>query len=157
MKSKETRQKAILEAIAREAVATQGRMKELLKSRGIEADQATLSRDIRELGLVKVSGDGIHYRYAPVEAVAPPAHAKPRAILARLVRRVDWSGNLLVVKTDPGEASPVGIALDRMGWREIVGTVAGDDTLLVVLREGASARRVARKIMGLKSDRKDTA
>jgi transcriptional regulator of arginine metabolism len=157
MKSKEERQQAILEAVAAEPVATQARLKKLLKARGFEADQATLSRDIRELGLVKVSDDGVHPRYAPVEAVAPPVHPKPGAIVASLVRRVEGSGNLLVIKTDPGEASPVGIALDRLGWPEVAGTVAGDDTLLVVLREGASARRLARKIMDLKSTRKDTA
>jgi len=157
MKSKQERQEAILEVISGNAVATQARLKDLLRARGIEADQATLSRDIRELGLVKASDDGVHTRYAPVETVAPPVHPKASAILARLVLRVDWSGNLLVLKTDPGEASPVGIALDRMGWPQVVGTVAGDDTLLVVLREGASARKVARKIMDLKSTRKDTA
>ncbi len=157
MKSKEDRQGAILEAIAAGAVATQAQLKKLLRARGFEADQATLSRDIRELGLVKVSGDGVHVRYAPVESVTAPIHARPSAVLERLVRRVDWSGNLLVVKTDPGEAGPVGLALDRMGWPEVVGTVAGDDTLLVVLREGASARRAARRIVDLKSHRKDTA
>jgi transcriptional regulator of arginine metabolism len=157
MSIKAERQKAILEAVAAEPVATQAHLKRLLKARGFEADQATLSRDIRELGLVKVSDDGVHARYAPVEAVAPPVHPRPGAIVSRLVRRVDWSGNLLVLKTDPGEASPVGIALDRLGWPEVVGTVAGDDTLLVVLREGASARRLARKIVDLKTSRKDTA
>jgi transcriptional regulator of arginine metabolism len=157
MKSKEERQEAILEVIAAGAISTQARLKKLLRALGFEADQATLSRDIRELGLVKVSDDGVHSRYAPMEAMAPPGHMKPGAIVARLVRRVDWSGNLLVLKTDPGEASPVGIALDRLGWPEVVGTVAGDDTLLVVLREGASARRLGRKIVDLKSTRKDTA
>jgi transcriptional regulator of arginine metabolism len=157
MKSKEERHEAILEVVAGNAVATQSTLKRLLRARGFEADQATLSRDIRELGLVKVSDDGVHSRYAPMEAMAPSGHMKPGAIVARLVRRVEGSGNLLVVKTDPGEASPVGIALDRLGWPEVVGTVAGDDTLLVVLREGASARRLARKIVDLKSHRKDTA
>ncbi len=157
MKLKEVRQKAILEVIAAEEVATQAHLKRLLRARGFEADQATLSRDIRELGLVKVSADGVHYRYAPVEAVAPPAGPKASATVARLARRVDWSGNLVVIKTDPGEAGPVGIAIDRLCWPEIIGTVAGDDTLLVVLREGASARRTARRLMELKSRRKDTA
>src|SRR6516225_5452322 len=121
MTAKTDRQNALLDVIAKHAVATQSELKDRLKERGIEADQATLSRDIRELGLVKASEDGTHYRYAPVEAVAPPVHLKASAILARLVRKIDSSGNLLVVKTDPGEASPVGLALDRMGWREVVG------------------------------------
>lgn len=157
MRSKAQRHKAILDVIATRAVATQAELKELLRERGIEADQATLSRDIRELGLIKASDDGAHYRYAPVEAVAPPIHPKASAILARLVRKIDCSGNLLVVKTDPGEASPIGLALDRMGWSEVVGTVAGDDTLLVVVKEGVPARKLAKKILGLKSHQKDSA
>ena len=157
MNAKNERQKALLDVIAEHAVSTQGELKELLKARGIEADQATLSRDVKELGLVKTSEDGAHYRYALLESVAPPAHMKPTAILARLVRKIDWSGNLIVVKTDAGEASPVGLALDRMGWPEVVGTVAGDDTLLVVVREGSAARKLAKRIMDLKTHKRDTA
>jgi transcriptional regulator of arginine metabolism len=157
MSAKSERQKMLLDVIAKQAVATQGELKELLKARGIEADQATLSRDIRELGLIKASDDGAHYRYAPVEAVAPPAHMKASTILARLVRKVDFSGNLLVIKTDPGEASPIGLALDRMGWSEVVGTVAGDDTLLVVVKQGFPARKLAKKILDLKSHQKNSA
>lgn len=157
MSAKADRQKAILDVIAKTAVATQTELKELLKARGIEADQATLSRDIRELGLVKASEDGSHSRYAPVEAVTPPVHMRASAILARLVRKIDCSGNLLVVKTDPGEASPVGLALDRMGWSEVVGTVAGDDTLLVVVKEGVPSRKLAKKILDLKHTKKDSA
>jgi transcriptional regulator of arginine metabolism len=157
MSAKSERQKALLDVIARQAVSTQAELKELLKARGIEADQATLSRDIRELGLIKASDDGAHYRYAPVEAVTPPARMKASTILARLVRKVDCSGNLLVVKTDPGEANPIGLALDRMGWSEVVGTVAGDDTLLVVVKEGSSARKLAKKILDLKSHQKSSA
>ena len=157
MSSKTERQRALLDVIARNAVATQAQIKGLLRARGVEADQATLSRDIKELGLVKVSEDGVHSRYAPVESVAPPVHMKASAILARLVRKIECSGNLLVVKTDPGEASPVGLALDRMSWPEIAGTVAGDDTLLVVVREGIPARRLAKKILDLKSHKKEPA
>jgi transcriptional regulator of arginine metabolism len=157
MSSKAERQKALLDVIAEQAVSTQAELKDLLKERGIEADQATLSRDIRELGLIKTSDDGAHYRYAPVESVAPPVHTKASAILARLVRKIECSGNLLVIKTDPGEASPIGLALDRMGWSEVVGTVAGDDTLLVVVKEGSPARKLAKKILDLKSHQKSSA
>jgi transcriptional regulator of arginine metabolism len=157
MSDKVERQKAILEVVGTRAVATQQELKELLKARGIDVDQATISRDIKELGIVKVSDDGTHYKYALVEAVAPPAAHKPAAIVARLVKKVEGSGNLLVVKTDLGEASPVSLAIDRLGWPEIAGTVAGDDTLLVVVREGVSARKVAKKLLDLKRSKKDTA
>jgi transcriptional regulator of arginine metabolism len=157
MNTKAARQKAILEVISGSAVPTQARLKKFLKARGVGANQATLSRDIRELGLVKTSADGIHARYAPVESVAPPYHRQAGALLARLVKKVEWSGNLLVIKTDPGEASPVGLALDHMGWPEVAGTVAGDDTLLLVVKEGVAARKLAKKILDLKTHRKDTA
>jgi transcriptional regulator of arginine metabolism len=157
MSTKSDRQKAMLDVISKHAVATQSELKELLKARGIEADQATLSRDIKELGLVKTSEDGTHYRYAPLESITPPVHMKASAILARLVRKIECSGNLLVVKTDPGEASPVGLALDRLGWPEVVGTVAGDDTLLLVVREGVPTRKLAKRILDLKRHKKDTA
>jgi transcriptional regulator of arginine metabolism len=157
MSVKSERHKAVLEAVAKHAVATQSELKDLLKQRGIDVDQATISRDIKELGLVKVSDDGVHYRYAPLESVSPPAAHRPAAILARLVKKIEGSGNLLVVKTEIGEAAPVSLAIDRLGWPEVVGTVAGDDTLLVVIREGVPARRVAKKLMDLKKPRKDTA
>jgi transcriptional regulator of arginine metabolism len=154
MSTKADRQNALLDVIATHAISTQAELKDRLKDRGIEADQATISRDIRELGLIKTSEDGAHYRYAPAESIGSSAHSKPSVILARLVRKIECSGNLLVIKTDAGEASPVGIALDRMGWPEVVGTVAGDDTLLVVAREGAPARKLAKKILSLKHPKK---
>ena len=157
MNAKNERQKALLDVIAEHAVSTQGELKELLKARGIEADQATLSRDVKELGLVKTSDDGVHYRYAPLEAVGAHGPLKAASILARLVRKADWSGNLLVLKSDPGAASAVGVALDRMGWPEVVGTVAGDDTLLVVVKEGLPAKKLAKKILDLNTHRKDSA
>jgi len=157
MSTKADRQNALLEVIAKHAVSTQAELKDRLRELGIEADQATISRDIRELGLIKTSEDGAHYRYAPVESVGPSAHSRPSLTLARLVRKIECSGNLLVIKTDAGSASSVGLALDRMGWPEVVGTVAGDDTLLVVAREGAPARKLAKKILDLKRRKKDSA
>ena len=157
MTSKNARRTRILELVRRHQVSSQEELAVLLERAGIAATQSTLSRDIRELGLIKASDDGAHYRYAPVEAVAPPGHMKASAILARLVRKVDCSGNLLVIKTDPGEANPIGLALDRMGWSEVVGTVAGDDTLLVVVKEGVPARKLAKRILDLKSHKKDSA
>ena len=156
MKGKIERQEAILELIEKRPVGTQAQLRELLKDRSITADQATLSRDIRELGLVKAS-DGERTRYAPVEAVTPPVQPRAPAILARLVRGVECSGNLLVIKTDPGEANPVGLALDRMRWKEILGTVAGDDTLLVVVREGVAPRKLAKRILEFKTRKRYTA
>jgi transcriptional regulator of arginine metabolism len=149
MHSKVERHKAILDLVGSKAVATQAELKELLKARGIEADQATLSRDVKELSLVKVGAPDGGYRYATVDEVVPPPRARAPVVVSRLVRAADSSGNLVVVKTDPGEASPVALAIDRLAWPEVLGTVAGDDTLFIVVREGASARRLARKILGV--------
>lgn len=147
---KAERQQAVLKIVHERPIATQVELKQLLKERGIEVDQATLSRDIRELGLVKTPADGGGFRYAPVEEVSPVVHTRSSKLVAHLVKTIDWSGNLLVLKTHPGDASPVGLALDRLGWPEIVGTVAGDDTLMVVLREGVPAKRVAKRLKELR-------
>jgi len=123
---KSGRHEAILRAVGEGVVRTQAELQKRLAARGFPVDQATLSRDLREIGLMKVpgqDGEGTHYALA--------------------------SGNLVVVQTDPGNAAPLGLALDRLGWREVLGTVAGDDTLLVVVREGAKARQVTERIKAL--------
>ena len=113
-------------------------------------DQGTLSRDVHELGLVKVPGqDGEGMHYALASAPAAPPSADPAASVARFARSADWSGNIVVVATDVGNAGPLGIAVDRLAWKEVLGTVAGDDTLLIVVREGARARSVAERIKSL--------
>lgn len=142
---KAERQNKILELIHAHPVATQVELKVLLKKEAVEVDQATLSRDLRELGLVRVSTpDG--FRYASLEEVTPVARRGARNRIQRLIKKMDVSGNLIVIRTAPGDAQAVSLAIDRSGWSEILGTVAGDDTLLVVLGEGNSADKVINKI-----------
>ena len=150
MSTKGERQQAILRIVHERLVGTQGELKAMLRHRGIEVDQATLSRDIRELGLVKTSLESGGFRYSLVEEVTPVIATKSHKMVASLVKSVDYSGNIVVLKTGVGDANPVGIALDRFGWPEVIGTVAGDDTLLVVVREGVPAPRVAKRILDLK-------
>lgn len=157
MQTKVQRQRAILEVVASGHVATQADLKSRLKERGIVVDQATLSRDAKELNLVKVGDPSGGYRYATVEQVSHVAGAKANVVLARLVRGADYSGNLVVVRTAVGDAQPVALALDHLAWPEVVGTLAGDDTVLVVVREGASARKVARKVLSYSQGKKDAA
>jgi transcriptional regulator of arginine metabolism len=145
MSGKIDRQKRILELIHATAIATQGELQQKLRSAGVKVDQATLSRDIHELGLVKVADNG-GYRYAPLEEASPTVPQKSLAMMKRFVRGLDASGNLIVIKTDTGAASPVGEALDRLAMPEIVGTVAGDNTLLVIVREKYRARNVVAKL-----------
>lgn len=143
------RQKRILELVRERAIATQTELKEILAGEGVEVDQGTLSRDIRELGLVRVTTeDG--FKYAPVEAATPVVPATSSKLAGRLVKSAEKSGNLIVVQTGPGVASVVGLAIDKLAWPEVLGTVAGDDTLLVVVREEYSAAKVVKKILELR-------
>jgi transcriptional regulator of arginine metabolism len=144
------RHEEILRVVGAEIVRTQEDLRRKLASRGFPVDQGTLSRDVRELGLVKVpaqDGDGTHYALS--RAPSLPVSSDPAAAVARFARGADWSGNLVVIATDAGNAGPLGVAMDRLGWKEVLGTVAGDDTLLVVIREGARARAVAERIKAL--------
>jgi transcriptional regulator of arginine metabolism len=144
------RHEAILRIVGVGVVRTQGELQKKLATMGFPVDQGTLSRDVRELGLLKVpgqDGEGTHYALGSVPG-APPS-SDPAAAVARFARGADWSGNIVVVATDAGNAGPLGIAVDRLGWKEILGTVAGDDTLLIVVREGARARAVAERIKSL--------
>ncbi|MDP6957760.1 MAG: arginine repressor [Planctomycetota bacterium] len=142
---KAERQNKILELIHAHPVATQVELKALLKKEAVEVDQATLSRDLRELGLIRVSTpEG--FRYASLEEVTPVARVGSRNRIQRLIKKFDVSGNLIVIRTAPGDAQAVSLAIDRSGWSEVLGTVAGDDTLLVVVAEGVSANKVINKI-----------
>lgn len=142
---KSQRHQEILKAIRSSSIATQTDLRRVLAKRGYAVDQATLSRDIHELGLVKIA-DGAGYRYAPVEEVSPALPRNSAALLSRFIRSIATAGQLVVVKTDPGEASPIGLAIDRMNWNELVGTVAGDDTLFLAARSSGAARKLASRI-----------
>lgn len=109
-------------------------LRELLAERGIEVAQATLSRDIRELGLVKMPDEGGGAVYNVPAHVTDPTPTLPR-LLPALYVGADGVDNLLVVKTLTGGAQPIAVAIDWEEWPEIVGTIAGDDTILLILRE----------------------
>lgn len=144
--SKRTRQNALLELVQQQPYRNQDELRRALVRRGFDVTQATLSRDIHELGLVK-TGDG----YAVQEGEQSADAALPPAI--RLVREfvldIKEAQNLLVVRTAPGSAQPVAAALDAEGWTEVVGTVAGDDTLLIISQNRRSAQKMAARIRGM--------
>jgi transcriptional regulator of arginine metabolism len=142
MPAKKSRQGRILDIIRRSEVSSQERLSDLLRAQGIRVTQSTLSRDIRELGLVKVRGV---YHDAPETKAAPPADAVRRS-LQQLVTRSDASGNIVVVKTAPGNGHSLGVVLDAAGWPEVVGTIAGDDTVFVLLRSPRMGRKILRRI-----------
>ncbi len=139
MTSKAQRQHRIARFLADGAISNQGALVELLADHGISATQATVSRDLEELGAIKVRAPGGATVYAipelPAEQLAPEDHL--RRVLGEWVVTVDRSGDLVVLGTPPGSAHVVASALDRAGLPKLVGTVAGDDTLLAIAAEGA--------------------
>jgi transcriptional regulator of arginine metabolism len=149
---KTLRQTAVLEIVEREAITSQEQLRERLRSRGIEATQATLSRDIHELGLIKRPADGA-YRRPP--AAAPEAGGDPAVVLRRAVeeylRHEEAVDHLLVLKTDTGQAQPLAVAVDRARLNEIVGTIAGDDTILVICRTPGDATALAARLSELRA------
>ena len=142
---KTQRQHRVAKLLENHAVTSQTQLVELLEADGVRATQATVSRDLEELGAVKVRVPGGESVYAipelPHERVAPEDHL--RRMLSDWVADVGSSGNLVVLRTPPGSAHVVGSALDRSGLPEILGTVAGDDTVLVVVADGHDGRSVA--------------
>ena len=143
---KHYRRTQILELLHREKVATQGELRRKLARRGIHVTQATVSRDIEELGLVKAR-EG----YRVPEALAAPSPPQPTlpVLLKEFMREAKPAANLVVVRTHPGNAHTVAVALDAAAWPEVVGTVAGDDTIMVATPGAAEAARVAKKILAL--------
>lgn len=130
------RQQLILEIIEEKPIATQEELADELHVRGICATQATISRDIKELQLVKIPTGADSYRYArPYQQLdSPKVFERLRRVFQDAVVSLDFSENLIVIHTLPGTAQGIASAVDQVGWREIIGTVAGDDTILVVVK-----------------------
>jgi transcriptional regulator of arginine metabolism len=149
--SKHQRQHRIILLIEQQAVTSQAQLVELLATSGVMATQATVSRDLDEIGAVKVRAGGGESVYAvpelPKDRVTPEDHL--RRVLGEWVVDVVASANLVVVRTPPGSAHVVASALDRAGLPDILGTVAGDDTIMVVADERAGGAKLARRLSGL--------
>jgi transcriptional regulator of arginine metabolism len=143
---KSRRQTAIRDLVEHQAVHSQEELRQHLATRGFDVTQATLSRDIKELGLVKRAADGA-YQPAGAEGATPAAAAVALSrALSEYLLGVEISEQLLVVKTGPGQAQLLALAIDRARLPEVMGTIAGDDTILVICRDGRSAQ-VARRTL----------
>jgi transcriptional regulator of arginine metabolism len=141
--SKVARQTAVMELVKKENVASQEELRLHLAKRGFRVNQATLSRDIHELGLAKTAdGYALPRAHRPPETLLP---ALPR-LLREFLLEVREAQNLLVLKTTVGSAQPVAAALDSQGWPEVVGTIAGDDTILVISSDSKSAKTLATRL-----------
>jgi transcriptional regulator of arginine metabolism len=134
------RQKAILELLYQGPVPSQEDLQRALRKRGLKVGQATLSRDIRDLGLVKT---GRGYALSQGDASTEPALPSVSRLVREFVLGVRPAQNLLVIKTTVGSAQPVAAALDDENWPESVGTIAGDDTILIVCPDKKAANRLA--------------
>ena len=149
--AKPQRQHRIARLLAEQPVTSQAHVVELLAAEGVAATQATVSRDLEDLGAIKVRVAGGDTAYAipelPGSQRAPEDHL--RRVFGDWVVEVAHSGNLVVLRTPPGSAHVVGSALDRAGLPEVLGTVAGDDTLIVVVTEQAGGAAVADQLADL--------
>lgn len=144
-----SRREAVVELLAAHRVRSQGELARLLRQRGFHATQATLSRDLRSLGVGKVpEADGPRYVLpAPSRDVLD---ARRRQLeIESFVQEVRVIGNLAILRTPPGNAHGVARAIDLLGWPEVAGTLAGDDTVLIVAETGARAQRFRRRLADL--------
>lgn len=141
--NKTLRQRVVLDVLKHGAIASQEDLQRILRKRGFKVGQATLSRDIRDLNLSKTAhGYSVPHGESGIAVALPP--------VSRLVREfvldIRSAQNLLVIKTIVGSAQPVAAALDEADWSEVVGTIAGDDTILIVCPDKEQARELAGRI-----------
>ncbi|MDX1493885.1 MAG: arginine repressor [Longimicrobiales bacterium] len=142
--SKRSRHQQILQIIRTHRVTSQEGLRELLLEKGTEVTQATLSRDIRELRLVKVPGaDGVGFYSVPEEWDSTPPL---ESLLPTLFHSADGVDNLLLVRTMKGGAQTVAAGIDWEEWPEVLGTLAGDDTILIILREASQRSTVQERL-----------
>jgi transcriptional regulator of arginine metabolism len=147
---KPRRQAAILELVGEEAITSQEQLRERLRARGLEATQATLSRDIRDLGLVKRASDGAYRVARSAEPAAADARAELEQAVTDYLLGHEAVEQLVVLRTGVGQAQPLAIAIDRARLAEVVGTIGGDDTILVICRSADQASAFTARVQKLR-------
>lgn len=144
------RQMKILEIIEREAIGTQEELAEKLRETGFDVTQATVSRDIKEMRLIKVPTGENSYRYgSPRERGPSNLQERLKRMFRDTVVSIDHSENLIVIRTLPGNAMALASVIDGSSWPEIIGTVGGDDTILVIVKPKDMVESVVSKFEGL--------
>jgi transcriptional regulator of arginine metabolism len=148
---KQLRQQAMRDLVQRRPIRTQQELAAALRDRGIRATQATVSRDVAELGLIKQTREGVLcYALPPrLAETEPSGEERLRDLLRDLPIEVHGSGLLIVVRTVPGSAHAIAAALDRARWPEVVGSIAGDDTVFIACRDRTSLTRARKRIVML--------
>jgi transcriptional regulator of arginine metabolism len=151
---KDRRQRAILTLVATRPVHSQDELVTLLEQQGYAATQATVSRDIKELGLVKVPIKGTDEEDALFKYVVPNATvnyvSRLHRVISELAITVEGSVNLIVIKSPPGSAMMVASAVDEAAWPEILGTLGGDDTVVVIVRSAQEMPVIKQRFLDLK-------
>ena len=148
MPAKTKRHAVILRLVRDHAIPSQERLRELLVKDGFDVTQATLSRDIRDLGLIKVpDAEGVSHYEAPAEGILPSPPLT--AIIPSLLLKTEGVGPLLVLATPTGSASALAAALDHEEWPEVLGSIAGDDTLLMITRSPAERKKLEKRLAAL--------
>ncbi len=146
---KAQRQRRIVQLIRQQPVTSQTQLVKMLRDSGFPATQATVSRDLEELGAVKVRAGGAMAYSIPSDQQSLPTEEQLRSMLVTSVLNIESSANIVILKTPPGHAGMVAAAIDRSDMEGIAGTVAGDDTIMAVCRQGVLARRVERRLREL--------
>ncbi|HYM83532.1 MAG TPA: arginine repressor [Candidatus Dormibacteraeota bacterium] len=148
---KQVRQRAIRDLVARRTIRTQQELAAALRERGFRTTQATISRDVAELGLVKEGREGTQAYALPARLLEAESSGEDRlrALFRDLPVELRESGLLLVIRTLPGSAHPIAAALDRARWPEVVGSIAGDDTVFVAFTDRAGLQRVRHRLARL--------
>lgn len=150
---KQLRQREIRDLLGQRSIRTQQDLAAALRDRGFRATQATISRDVAELGLIKSNQDGVHSYIVPARVTEAESTGEDRlrALLHDLPVEVREAGLMLVLRTLPGSAHAIAAALDRTRWPEVVGSIAGDDTLFVAFADRMSLQRIRGRLAQLGS------
>jgi transcriptional regulator of arginine metabolism len=148
---KQLRQRAIRDLVEQRPIRTQQELAGALRERGFRTTQATISRDVAELGLIKISRDRTQAYALPPRLIEAETSGEDRLrkLLADLPVEFHEAGLLLVIRTLPGSAHAIAAALDRARWPEVAGSIAGDDTLFVAFGDRSSLQRIKRRLTGL--------
>ena len=146
---KSARHNLILEIIETMDIETQEELAEELKRRGVRVTQATVSRDIKELRLLKVLSENGGYKYATVERAEKGMNDRFARILAESIVNIESVNNLVVINTLTASANAAGEAIDSMKWNEVLGTIAGDNTLLIIARSDEAVEVLVDRLRAL--------
>ena len=146
---KSARHNLILEIIESMDIETQEELAEELKRRGVRVTQATVSRDIKELRLLKVLSESGGYKYATVERAEKGMNDRFARILAESIVNIESVNNLVVINTLSASANAAGEAIDSMKWNEVLGTIAGDNTLLIIARSNEAVETLMSRLNAL--------